>query len=181
MSTKIYEAYKVDDSVSMLKLYKILTNIKKQVIPFYQTLALDESIIQMHRLMFSSTATEKEKELFKKTFGSGHRTDVTESCCVYFHKTGTYIQFFMAARFKHLYSDIKYFKDFHYQNQSDLPSGLTIKEWKNRKKIWNEILGTEGIPAKVGFIYNFYTYDDFDLQMWINASKRTKESEISNV
>lgn len=180
MSTKIYEAYKVDKSIDALKLFNILKNIKKEVIAFYKNLSSEQWIIDLHKLQFSSTATEEQKKLFEKMFGSRLQTDVTESCVVYFHKTGTYIQFFMNRKLEHLYNKNRKFKDFHYQDQADMPSNINEKEWNDRRKIWEDIYKDADTPAASGLTYNFYTFKDFDWQLFSNAFK-PKENKNENI
>lgn len=64
----------------------------------------------------------------------------------------------------HTYSEIiwndEHFEDYHYQNQTDMPDGMTKQRWKIREKTWDRILGPDYIPINHGFeveILNYYS------------------------
>ncbi len=64
----------------------------------------------------------------------------------------------------HTYSEIiwndEHFEDYHYQNQTDMPDGMTKQRWKTREKTWDRILGPDYIPVNHGFeveILNYYS------------------------
>ena len=64
----------------------------------------------------------------------------------------------------HTYSEIiwnnEHFEDYHYQNQTDMPDGMTEQRWKTREKTWDRIIGPDYIPVNHGFeveILNYYS------------------------
>lgn len=52
------------------------------------------------------------------------------------------------------------FKDFHYQDQTDWPDGISDYEWGERKRVWTEIMGRRGeTPALMGPTYDIVGKD----------------------
>lgn len=58
------------------------------------------------------------------------------------------------------YGQRKFIKQFHkvvkteefgYWNNTDLPEGMTKKEWDTRRKMWDKVLPGLGVPAECGF------------------------------
>lgn len=52
--------------------------------------------------------------------------------------------------------------DYHYQNQTDAPHGISDEEWEERKRTWNKAIGPDYIPANHGMeIKLFDSAQDF--------------------
>ena len=58
----------------------------------------------------------------------------------------------------------KYFKDYHYQNQTDRPENISVAEWKKREQDWEEALGPDYIPTRHGIFFELFNMDDTQLQ-----------------
>lgn len=79
------------------------------------------------------------------------------------HKT---LALFYSHRPEHtdLWQKQQWVKDYHYQNQVDMPEGMTEKKWKIRSEDWDLALEPSGIPSQSGFsfvlceqAFNIYT------------------------
>jgi hypothetical protein len=46
--------------------------------------------------------------------------------------------------------------DYHYQNSTDRPDGVSNKEWREREKVWDEIFKNHGKPSQAGFSIDFH-------------------------
>ncbi|MAM84506.1 MAG: hypothetical protein CL472_07540 [Acidobacteria bacterium] len=51
--------------------------------------------------------------------------------------------------------DAKWNEDFHYQNSTDRPEGVSENEWKRREELWDQSMPT-GRPADVGLICEIF-------------------------
>lgn len=185
MSTKIYDAYKFIGDGSKKQtvhdVYKFLHPIKLEITKFYRGESSKEEVIAMHKDYYQTRLykgkAEAEKTMFYEMYGSMGYTNVNESCMVFGHPTGTYIKFFLGFNFRAISNRMERSKkllDFHYQDQADRPDELTAKQWKARQKIWEELIGDK-VFRECGFIYDFFTFEDFDRLMTSNAW-RAKEA-----
>lgn len=179
MSTKIYEAYKYGRDSSTLMRYLIdyrfkwnqyqvsrLTTLVQDAFahnPKNEILFLEGKL--HHSLLMEAIEKDSKKEV--KTWGDVF--DVSADVVVYFHKKKIYLQTFFNDRKapKFVNDDMI---DYHYQNQSDpwyeyeIDSGRMSKterakwarDYKQRKKVWNEIY-PDGIStaAQAGMSYSY--------------------------
>ncbi len=181
MSTKIYDAYKFIGAgvkePTVYDVYKFLHPIKLEIIKFYRGESSKEEIIAAHKDYYQTRIRHgkagAEKTDFWQVYGGSGYTNVCESCMIFPHRTGTYLKFFLGVNFRTISNRMEKSKkllDFHYQDQADRPDELTAKQWKARQKIWEELIGDK-VFRECGFIYDFYTFDDFDKLMTSNAWK----------
>jgi hypothetical protein len=170
MSTKIYNAYKVEGLSIQEVMNKIL--VCKEV---HQD--------KVHEHMCDLLDPEWVKEKFKNVWGLYDKIvdDVTSqkmsvfgfnsSVVVYFHEDDIYIQEFINIR---NFSITEVFcdniRDYHYQNQCDVWHDMKLwektiteeqhtehqKDWERREKVWDEILDHSGIPSNCGLSFEFY-------------------------
>jgi hypothetical protein len=63
------------------------------------------------------------------------------------------VQFF---RLHHKLEIPKIFIEYHYQNQTDQPEGISDEEWEQRRKDWDEIYDKYISPSEAGFIYEIF-------------------------
>lgn len=52
------------------------------------------------------------------------------------------------------------FEDFHYQNSTDRPEGISEEAWEARRNTWDEVLPGRTAPCEVGFSYEVVTWHD---------------------
>ena len=52
--------------------------------------------------------------------------------------------------------ETSYFEEYHYQNQTDKPEGISKAAWNKRCKDWDDAIGPDYIPAHHGFGVNLY-------------------------
>jgi hypothetical protein len=85
--------------------------------------------------------------------------NVNASVVVYFFEGKIYTQFYINDNvFMKSLSHNKRFKDFHYQDQTDRPKGISDKMWKERERIWDGIFKQTFLaPVDVGLIYEIGT------------------------
>lgn len=182
MSTQIYDAYKFvgngKDKPTLDDVYKFLTGIKKTIVDFYSHEAAKQEVIDLHKVYYKAKlyrdADYTKTEFFQKYATLGYE-NVNENCVVIAHKGELYIKFFIGFNFRDLKAKIsrsKKLQDFHYQNSSDGPSDMTKKEWNERKKTWDRILGDNTTFGQCGFVFKFYTFEDFDFKLYLNACDR---------
>lgn len=171
MSTKIYDAYQ-STTTDICKLFKYFKQLKQTRVDYYNSIILDtikiEDIKQLEKM---TTETPYLKYKF------------SESVVVYPYKDRVFVQFFGNNDLMKIVNKCKLFKDFHYQNQTDKPERLTEKEWRNREKIWDNIFkGNDNIPAQSGLVYDFMTYDMFNMmqykKIWAKQNKGEKSETI---
>jgi hypothetical protein len=94
-----------------------------------------------------------------------HPLNIEASCVVYPYAGNLYVQFFgYSPRLS------KKFKDFHYQNQTDWPEGMTEKEWCQRERVWEVIFKNTDTPSSAGLVYEFHS-DLFELCAEIEVKK----------
>jgi len=184
MSTKIYDAYKVKGCNTLGDIQNLLLEVREKVVNHYKEYAKSPEIIEVHKQQYSGN--EKEREAFKKVFGSGFVTDVNENAVVYTYKNEIYVQFFIGRLLRDVHEYIEKhekFEDFHYQNQSDQPDDVSDEEWEKRREIWDGIFPHMDTPLNAGFSFQFMTFYDFDLMLTINAleANRKKQNDKTEV
>lgn len=52
------------------------------------------------------------------------------------------------------------FEDFHYQNSTDRPQGISEDDWELRSSTWNALLPGRTSPRDVGLLFQAVTWDD---------------------
>jgi len=185
MSTKIYDAYKFvgngKDKPTLDDVYKFLTGIKKTIVEHYSNEAAKQEVIELHKVYFKAKlyrdSDYTKTEFFKKYASFGYES-VNEDCVVIAHKGELYLKFHIGFNFRDLKNKIsksKKLKDFHYQNSSDCPKGISENEWNDRKKTWDRILGDNRTFGECGFVFKFYTFEDFDMKMYFDACARADQ------
>lgn len=180
MSTKIYDAYKVNN----LSITEVVDKLKKIKHEYHE---------KAHQFLMTC-----DKDKLKENYGDNYiklydtlreharkqTNDVfnwTASVMLYFHQDDIYIQFFgLSFRLEPNIEEIfeGNLQDFHYQNQTDEwwcyeSDNYTEEEikgfeedWANRQLVWGEIFGDEWVPAKCGLTYIIYDENDaFDVSM----------------
>lgn len=80
------------------------------------------------------------------------------SAAVYLYKGRVFVQFF-GLPFKSA-RRVRGLRDFHYQNSSDKSANVSDRAWKERRRIWDEILGQDGRPSYAGFTFEIIQETD---------------------
>lgn len=178
MSTKIYNGYYSD-----LKLEPLLEKFKELVITFK---TLKEEAYSKTLVAEATNKIDKESltnnkfsqriilaDVYKK-----HRDDINESkntnrrlfddidfeasCCLFPCGKKTLILFYSDNReLTNAWESLDYIHDYHYQDQCDKPDNISNREWSNRYKNWNKVLGGNGwgIPSENGYKFTFTSID----------------------
>ncbi len=107
-------------------------------------------------------------------------------------KSNVYGMYFGDHTYSGIIWDDEHFEDYHYQNQTDMPDGMTKQRWKTREKTWDRIIGPDYIPVNHGFEVQILDYYDSLTEMKIlkdetfaadavESGKNDMESRIRNV
>lgn len=175
MSTKIYNAYKINNMTIeevMVKLRVIKERYHEFAVDLISKTDLDRYCDGEKNLM--NTLKEETKN------GQGYLFDFTSSIVLYFHEGNIYLQHFGFGYPYTLdlddYFDLGVAVDYHYQNQSDPwydyeADKFTEDEYaahevdyEERERVWEEILGDSGVPTDCGLVFEvFQTSDCFKI------------------
>ena len=66
----------------------------------------------------------------------------------------------------------KYLVDFHYQDQTDKPDEISIEEWNEREKVWDEAIGPDYIPARHGMTLTLVDVDKICENILYNKQRK---------
>jgi len=197
MSTKIYDAYKIKRKVDLWPVLwdirdKAEANVVKKLKELYWEVMLHlNTESEEYQKKLASTkypewsvrldmAREKIREEIQKNVTSRERDtfDISVSISVYPHETGFYLRAFcdqvscLGGSLDFLYDHPK-LRDFHYQNSCDRPDRVSAREWRQREKIWDEIIG-EGLYMKNRVELNICDWEAFQrrLDPWLDLAKK---------
>jgi len=73
--------------------------------------------------------------------------------------------------FNHFYNN-ELLKDYHYQNQTDRPEGITAAEYRQRDKDWEKAIGPDYIPINHGLGFTLLNYSDGTGQLQFKMIKQ---------
>ena len=181
MSTKIYDAYRVDGG-DFVYVYDLLNQIQTEYLAAV-------------RMFMLGVQGRKQYDNFSDFNDLFEELDFESSIVVYLHKGKIYLQFFNSRYMsidkldivKNLIEANK-IVDYHYQNQADpwfyydesidesrYPA--LEEEHGERGEIWNEIFEIHSSPSKVGLVKEFKpTVIDIDLySIFRNAENYAEE------
>lgn len=99
-----------------------------------------------------STANEIITEKYRKSSTSMERDifDFDVNIAFYENKKKIYFRHFADIRMRDVFNFLKQdtrIVDFHYQNQSDQPESIPVREWNHRGKVWDEIFSEPGLTS----------------------------------
>jgi hypothetical protein len=162
MSTKIYEAYlyRGGDIYSLFRAFKGLRRrIWNTTVPHLAELIQDP--VKWDFVSWMDDFREVVRSY--QAFAEGKRGNFIEnpacSAVVYPYRSSLYVQFFGVLRYMYPLR-VKGLVDYHYQNQCDKPDEVSNAEWRTRKRVWDAILGDEGVPSVAGLSYEFIAASD---------------------
>jgi len=173
MSTKIYNAYKVESCYCIDDVIKSLIKTRelyhKHIVDYlagdYDNIKNRNGITNVYGL----------SQILKDDIVDQGIFDYTASVVLYVNKGCVYIQFFGFDNktFDEVVKPVfgRMMVDYHYQNQSDpwyeYEENLTPdkrllydKEYEERRIVWEEIFGDDYVPSSRGLSYDFYTKSD---------------------
>lgn len=118
----------------------------------------------------------KLKEKMREPYRSGIGFDCNFSVTIFERKNKLYGVFFDQTNknYKQLF-DKDIAVDYHYQNQTDKPDEISLRDWRFREEVWEDIfddISVLWIPSEAGVVYDIVTEDD------INISKEIFEKVI---
>lgn len=164
MSTKIYNAYKNPDLVTTRQLGAYLQDLQK-----LRERMLDKAAEYLLKFVdWKNPKLTPFTDEMRKDMSSGMNSpfNFSASAVIYLHPKvqGTIVQFFGAhcSPFKALRKPLKGFKDWHYQNQTDRDGRISNKEWEQREREWDILLGNEGVPSLGGMSVHLISYEVMD-------------------
>lgn len=162
MSTKIYDAYEWKGG-GIAKLFKKLQVIKEK--SWKAHLARQISDIEHEKKKFNLL---KFQDDLRDTLRSHQWLHVgkngyvisnpSSSAVIYFYKDRVFVQFFGLPR--EAGKKFLGLTDFHFQNQCDLPKGISPPAWKERQRIWDEIFKDNKAPSQAGLSFDFFAEVD---------------------
>lgn len=176
MSTKIYNAYRVNKGISIDKVMDLLKQARKQYHEeVTKYLVLSEERLKVMYEVDSLGGLVKE---IKESVNSGinDTLNFSASVMVYLFEGRIYLQFFGLD--SPLKTDIvgtlfePICTDYHYQNQTDAWYEYTDeeytkkqlkefeKDYEERKRVWDGIYGDSWKPVEVGLVYEVFTSSD---------------------
>lgn len=192
MSTKIYDAYKLEKNYSLQELDQLFQEIRKKIqqdseVRFQQMVISDFLFyFNTKRLNGDTWVCDKieknKKDMQQKSIQENVKNErwsvlwfeigcelvrkITKPSnygeCLLSHDFKSDIQIFpMENRILLMYfgssegqkviETLMPVKDYHYQNQTDRPFGISEKEWNRRCTDWDNVIGPDYIPANHGF------------------------------
>lgn len=103
-----------------------------------------ESIARHDILNLKSRLKDKDNSEYLSDFG--------QFKIIYFpDKSNVFGMYFGDNTYSKIIWDNEHFVDYNYQNQTDMPDGMTKQKWKTREKTWDRIFDTDSIPRNHGF------------------------------
>jgi hypothetical protein len=156
MSTKIYNAYVTHLSLNELlpKFIKITSEIKELCINRFLEDVYELAVYSFDRDHKKKTF-EEIKEFHFKDYYKESFINYGLTVLLYPYKDATYMMFFGQVKFLEKFKNKLKLKDFHYQDQTDKPKNISEKNWENRIKIWDKILGGDGYGKPIDHGYQF--------------------------
>ena len=156
MSTKIYDAYKVEKKI------KELLPIFIEIAPKIKEICKRNYLKDIYELaVFDFDKNDKKtfeelKEYYFKEY-SKDRFNNGLLAMLFPQKKDTYMLFFgKTSLVKEINKNIE-LVDFHYQNSTDKPDDIHEDEWIDRLAVWDKILGGDGYgrPIDYGLQFTF--------------------------
>jgi len=175
MSTKIYNAYKLDVA-NWNEALVWLQSHREQAVPLAQqtylslaakklTFSRDEHLNGLNKTPLTLNMLHDEAREERKQNKLGYRSpdyDYELIACLYPEGDSCYLRLLGENLdiHKHLLDDER-LTDFHYQNSTDRPKELSEEEWEERDKIWARLMPS-GEPTYNMFSY--YIVSEYDTQ-----------------
>ena len=113
--------------------------------------------------------TASLKKLEKEYYASHHKAKIIFIPC----GRKTLGMFFGdCSYYKILFEDTENIADYHYQNQTDRPDGISAAEWKRRAKDWDKAIGPDYIPLNHGMEFTLLDYNNVEEDILMIKSEK---------
>jgi hypothetical protein len=197
MSTKIFNAYKYNGTLSQLMkdLFaireKYLGDFEPQIIStfkhirneMYKDLEKQDSSLSIQELREGKLPSDPDQHkklreasdaaskfvVDSLTNGTWDQ-DITASITVYIYKNQTYLQFFGFKCIENYLPITKNrLEDWHYQNQTDKPKG--VKNWAQRRNMWDRVFRDYETPRMAGLDFPVMDQEIIKNLLWFEVFK----------
>ena len=184
MSTKIYNAYRLSSLSSIHKLTEWLHKLRKEHFNYVLEkmragvpgdLSYEETrkrYVEISQRMQQSLETQLNDYL-----------NFQSSVCIIPHKKEIYVIFFL-GNYMDTAAKSSFFKknlrDFHYQNQTDMPDGMKASEWSYRRKVWDAISERGSTFGEMGYVFEIFGEMDCHRTFWKIDEELTKKFAVKN-
>lgn len=168
MSTKIYNAFKVNDTQKFMEL---LVQYREEIIEEYES--KKANVLKVYALwLFNEKNLYKEKTViteqdwlknitkFRQVFNENR----TKFLLPYSHPFDCKIKYFPTTSLGYFTSDLAtphflkllelgkgIIEEYEYYNNVDAPEGITEEEWKEREQKWDEVINSSEYLIGVGY------------------------------
>lgn len=169
MSTKIFDAFRYEDSIE--ELMKLLPTIKeKHIEASVDTLWKFKNFPITHEeakwVKEGETVALGDLDSLSQFLqeearrGLNNHLNYEASAVVYFHKSKIYVQFFGLDREVMSYiNSLDVLTEFWWENQTGiLPDNCSQEDYDKRGEVWEEIWADSGIASEIGLIYEFWNW-----------------------
>lgn len=164
MSTKIFNAYEWTHARGVHSLFPLLRNIRNvEMVHAIQAITdrIGRAALRKADIDWNAVESGVRQSLMSSLNDVltpvGWLPNTSASAVVYVLRGRVFVQFFGMAtavpRSPHL-------RDFHYQNSTDRPAGVTSREWASRRRVWDAILPPYNIPSLAGLSFDFVAVRD---------------------
>lgn len=168
MSTKIYNAYKINNMTMteiMVELYKLKELRLKSIMEFVKKVNKERILEKYDFNSFYSMLRDVNEKNKNSSF------NWNSSAVVYFYQDNIYIIFFGCDFFDWKDTFGENLVDYHYQDQSDAWYCFSMDEdtdeykqaeieWNERENVWNHIIGERYKFSESGLSYDIFSKDD---------------------
>lgn len=179
MSTKLYHGIRFKYR-NMADILQQLISIRKETVKLANELLTvnDLKLFIVDKNILNKTDYEIEKELINELNSNcrviwSPKFNFTISLIP--EKNGYVYGYYFADNVKEYFEKIEPFvEDYHYQNQCDKPDNISNREWNNRRKKWDKILGYDSFTQRA---FNFTVVGPQDLDILLTYKKIKKATE----
>lgn len=175
MSTKIYNGYISTLNIEQLlnEFISIRDKFENKKIQLYNKILgnqvankIDSAAIAASRTMtgeeqyaiLNETHDINERSVKDEVVLRGEKShlDLSSDCVVFpMGKRKTLILFYCENKeLTAIWERLRFIKEYHYQNQTDKPRGISEKNWDQRKRDWDKALGYD-VPINRGYCFTF--------------------------
>ncbi len=176
MSTKIYYGFRVQtsDPKEIIKLVKDYRkkywslDARKKKIEFLHSIVSHitdpEKLVMYGEFGYEMNAYTMAENLWHKMRGeikkTGYRNSMVDTdfqIVVFPHETVFLgIVYTESSKWFRKWLKMPGVSEYGYWNNTDPPDDVSEEEWENRGKVWNEVLGSSGVPATSGFTIDIH-------------------------
>lgn len=160
MSTKIYNAW-VTKTFTMRELLRICRAVRLEAIRARNKFIISSGFKEDYLPLLRDRALKVKNTGFRDPFAD-YSFEAT------FFPSGNRLAFVIYCEhefLRKLLVNALDAKDWHYQNSTDRPDGISWREWRTRQNFWDKALPGAGVPSENGFSFTFLGYDiPYDLK-----------------